>query len=467
MAANLWYAVAVFIDRDREQAQLREASEQAPSFAVVVGRRRVGKSFLLANALAGERVVSFQGDEQGERQHLELLAEEAGRALLGMPALRFDDWDGALGFFGAQAAQAPLTLVLDEFQYLWDAQPALDSIIQRHWDRWQREGVPILLVLCGSALSLMERALEHGSPLYGRATLRLLITPLDYRFASEFARTGDPEKLLRRYAVLGGTPQYQVWAGPGELRATIRDRILTKGAPLYEDPLHVLREGEGIRDPGTYLAILSAIARGATHHNEIAQQAGIASANLSRKIERLEALGYVQPVFPLAAGSSEDRSVYRIVDPFFRFWFRYVARNRSRLERGRVDEVLGEVMDDLDNLMGRVFEDCCRHWVGHYADEELVGRSEQLGSWWSRDGRVEIDIVGVRRHRYELLGSCRWSRTVDEDALDHLYEQRAALGGKAAKARLSLFAREGFTDRLRARAADEGVILVTAADLFA
>ena len=93
-------------------------------------------------------------------------------------------------------------------------------------------------------------------------------------------------------------------------------------------------------------------------------------------------------------------------DPFFCFWFRSVARNRSRLERGHVDEELGEVTADLDNLIGQTFEDCCRHWVGHHARVELVGRSEQLGSWWSCDGRVEIDIVGVRRHRYERLGSC-------------------------------------------------------------
>ncbi len=457
----------MIINRETEQAQLREAQEQAPALVVIMGRRRVGKSFLLAETLTGERIVSFQGDEQGEAQQLELLAEEAGRVLLGAPALRFDNWDSALTFFGAQASQAPLTLVLDEFQYLWSSQPALDSIIQRHWDRWQREGVLITLVLCGSALSLMEKLLAHGSPLYGRATVRPTIMPLDYRFASEFATTNDAERLLRRYAVFGGTPQYQVWAGQGDLRTLIRERVLTKGASLYEDPLHLLREGEGIRDPGTYLSILAAIARGATHHNEIAQQAGITTANLSKKIARLEELGYVQPVYPVSADGRDDRSVYRIADPFFRFWFRYVSRNRSRLERGRVDEVLDEVMADIDNLMGPAFEECCRQWVGRYADEGLVGRPEQIGSWWSRDGSVEIDIVGVRRHRYELLGSCKWRRTVDESVLDQLYEHRASLGGKAARARLALFARDGFSQGIHERAGQEGVLLVTAGDLFA
>jgi hypothetical protein len=74
-----------------------------------------------------------------------------------------------LTFFGEQAAREALTVVLDEFQWRKAAQPALDSIIQRHWDAWERDGVPITLVLSGSALTMMEGLLEQGAPLYGRA----------------------------------------------------------------------------------------------------------------------------------------------------------------------------------------------------------------------------------------------------------------------------------------------------------
>ena len=71
--------------------------------------------------------------------------------------------------------------MLDEFQWLKAAQPALDSIIQRHWDGWDRDGVPITLVLSGSALTLMERMLDQGAPLFGRAAARPRLQPLDYR----------------------------------------------------------------------------------------------------------------------------------------------------------------------------------------------------------------------------------------------------------------------------------------------
>lgn len=455
------------VDRGREAAQIEEAAKSTPALIVVIGRRRVGKSFLLAHMFTAQRTVSLQGDEQSEQAHLDLLAAETGRVLLGAPALAFSSWDDALSFLGEQARREPLTVILDEFQWLKAAQPALDSIIQRHWDRWDGEGVKLTLVLCGSALTLMERLLDRGAPLFGRALARPRLQPLDFREAAAFADTDDPEALLRRWAVLGGTPQYLLWAGRGEVQEVIERRILAKDAPLYDEPRHLLREGEGIRDSGTYLAILRALAGGATHHNEIAQRAGVPTGNLARKIERLEDLGYVDRRRRMAAGGEEGRVGYEISDPYFRFWFRYVAGNRSRLERGRVQEVLPEILADLDNTMGWAFERCCRDWVSGYAEEASVGSPQEIGSWWSRDGKTEVDIVGVRKHRYVLVGSCKWRRVADVDVLAGLFRQRDALGPKAAGAKLAIFARDGFTGALRSRAEAEQVLLLTAADLFA
>jgi AAA+ ATPase superfamily predicted ATPase len=458
--------VQELIDREREQRQMLEVARTPPALIVMVGRRRVGKSFLLARTFTDARTVSFQGDEQNERRHLELLAGEAGRTLLGTDALSFATWEDALRFFGEQARREPLTLILDEFQWLKAAQGALDSIIQRHWDEWNRDGVPITLVLSGSALTLMERLLDRGAPLFGRATARPRLAPLDYRESAAFAGTSDPVELLRRWAVLGGTPQYQLWAGEGALEEIIAQRILAKDSSLYDDPRHLLREGEGIRDPGTYLAILGAVAKGATHHNEIAQQAGVPTGNLARKLERLEDLGYVAPRYPLAADGIEDRSSYQITDPYFRFWFRYVANNRSRLESGRTEEVRDEILTDLDNIMGWSFEQCCRRWLRAYAAEDSIGAPQQIGSWWSRNGQIEVDVVGVRKHRYVLVGSCKWRRIAGIDILEDLYAKQERLGPRAAGARRVLFAREGFTAEVRERAAADDALLLTAADLY-
>jgi AAA+ ATPase superfamily predicted ATPase len=453
------------IDRELELSRLREAIERPPQLVLLRGRRRIGKSFLLVHALGKSRGIFFQADEQNERAHLDLLAEEVGRLIGPRVPLRFDSWDLALETIGELAREAPLAIVLDEFQWLKAAQPSLDSIIQRHWDRWQREGTPVTLILSGSALRLMEELLAPGAPLYGRADYLPLLGPLDYRDASLFVkRRIGAESKLRRYGVLGGTPQYQVWAGGGDLDSLIAERILAKGESLYEEPLHLLREEQEIRDPATYFAIVRAIAMGCTRASEISNEVQVPVPNAIKMLNRLETLGYLEARAPLSArGREAKRSSYRLTDPFFRFWFRFVFPNRSLLARGRVKEVLRIIERDLDVFMGHVFEDCCREWIGRHAGDDLPA-SQELGSWWSRDGQTEIDVVGVSRGRYDLLASCKWSKAAPASALERLLDQRDALP-KAGGAQLAIFAR-GFSVALERRAGEEGVALIAMDRLF-
>jgi len=453
------------IDRESELTRLREAIASSPQLVILRGRRRIGKSFLLTHALGRERGVFFQADEQSERAHLDLLAREVGRLLGPRVPLRFESWDEALETIGALAQDAPLTIVLDEFQWLVAAQPSLESIVQRHWDEWQRNSTPVTLILSGSALRLMEELLAPGAPLFGRANYRPLLEPLDYRDAALLApRRLSAESKLRRYAVLGGTPQYQVWAGGAGLSELIATRILAKGESLYEEPLHLLREEQEIRDPSTYFAIVREIAAGRTRTGQIANATQISTPNLSKMLRRLETLGYVEARVPLSPkGPEARRASYRLTDPFFRFWFRFVFPNRSLLERGRTKEVLGIIERDLDVYMGLAFEDCCREWAGRFAGDALPA-SQHLGSWWSRDGQTEIDLVGTSRGRYDLLASCKWTRKAPVSALEQLLEQRDSLP-RAGNAKLAIFAR-GFSAALERRAADEGVALVGIDRLF-
>jgi len=453
------------IDRETELDRLKEAIANPPQLVILRGRRRVGKSFLLTHAIGRERGVFFQADEQDERSQLDTFAREVARLLSPRVPLRFDSWDEALETVGELAHEAPLAIVLDEFQWLIAAQPSLESIVQRHWDVWQRDRVPATLILSGSALRLLEELLGPGAPLFGRADYRPLLGPLGYRDASLFASPRlSAESKLRRYAVLGGTPQYQVWAGKGSLSELIATRILAKGESLFEEPLHLLREEQEIRDPGTYFAVVREIATGRTRVSEISNATRIPTPNLAKMLRRLEALGYLEARSPLSPkGPEARRTSYRLTDPFFRFWFRFVFPNRSLLERGQVKEVERIVERDMDTYMGLAFEDCCREWAGRFAGRALPA-SQRFGSWWSRDGQTEIDMVGTSRGRYDLLASCKWTRRAPASALKQLLDQRDALP-KAAGARLAIFAR-GFSAALERRAEEEGVALIGVDELF-
>jgi AAA+ ATPase superfamily predicted ATPase len=429
---------------------------------VMRGRRRVGKSYLLDRSFAEHRLVYFQADEGEAHGHLNLMASEVGR-LINAP-VAFTDWNEALASLGEQALRQPLVVVLDEFQWMLTAEPMLDSIIMRHFDRWERERVPITFVISGSALTMMEQLLEGERPMYGRAGYRPFLQPFDYRDAALFASaSASSTHKLQRYAILGGTAQYQVWAGRAIIRDILMRRVLTKDEPLFEEPLQLIRGESAIREPGNYYELLRAIARGATKFNEILQQSQISSSQLlTERLDRLAKLRYIEERRPLGGNGSTSWSVS---DPFFRFWFRYVYPNRSRLQRGRVNEVCEAILADLDNHMGTVFEEVCRDWAGrHSTDPKLVG-AEDIGAYWTRTHDIEVDLVARGRDGIVAVGSCKWSTRADAHDLDRLIESRGKIHG-AGNAALYVFARD-FHISLVERAARDGVRLVSADELFA
>ena len=176
------------------------------------------------------------------------------------------------------------------------AQPALPSIIQRDWDRWQRERVPITLVLSRQRPELMEGLLTYSAPLYGRATQRPLLDAARLPRRGRLRPQHSPEALLRRYAVLGGTPQYQMWAGDRGARA---DRArgdphegaaaLRRAAPPAARRRRHPRPRHLPRDP----------ARDRGWGDDVQRDrpaGGRADRQPRARLERLEELGYVIPV---------------------------------------------------------------------------------------------------------------------------------------------------------------------------
>jgi AAA+ ATPase superfamily predicted ATPase len=448
------------IDRQEELKRLRDAADQAPQLVVMRGRRRVGKSYLLDRSFAERRLVYFQADEGETRGHLDFLAGELGR-LINVP-VAFADWNEALSALGEQARQQPLVVVLDEFQWMLSAEPLLDSIVMRHFDRWEREHIPIALVISGSALSTMEQLLEGARPMFGRAGYRPFLRPFDYRDASLFADGMSVTQKLQRYGVLGGTAQYQVWAGSSPIQEIVQRKILTKDEPLFEEPLQLIRGESAIREPGNYYEVLRSIARGATQFNEILQRSKAPSGQLlTARLERLATLGYIAQRQSLGGNGSTS---WAVSDPFFRFWFRYVYPNRSRLQRGRVEEVSATILSDLDNHMGSIFEQVCRDWAGRYSADPPLAGAEEIGAYWTRTHDVEVDLIARDRKGVLAVGSCKWSERADSHDFDRLLELRGRIRG-AGSATPYVFARD-FHPTLLRRAEREPVRLVSADELF-
>ncbi|MBE0411154.1 MAG: ATP-binding protein, partial [Anaerolineales bacterium] len=313
----------MFINRESELDLLekRFTSGKAELF-VLYGRRRVGKTELLARFCDGKRAVFFVSDLGSEVSLRSALSSEVNSTLLGRDNISavYATWEELFKAIGQAAQLERLVVVLDEFPYLINAYNPLTSILQRVWDQALNNS-QVMLILCGSYIGMMEDSvLGYQAPLYGRRTGQYLLEPLQFKDARLFFLDYSLEDQVRTYAVYGGTPAYLLsLQGTTSLVQNIQDGILTRGSFLYDEVRFILQQE--LREPRNYFAILQAIAAGKTRLNEIKQATGIDGA--TAYLDTLQQLFLVKRRVPVTETQPHKsrRGIYRLRDPYLRFWF--------------------------------------------------------------------------------------------------------------------------------------------------
>jgi AAA+ ATPase superfamily predicted ATPase len=456
----------MFLGRTQELGRLREEfAAPRPSLLVIYGRRRVGKSTLLREATKDVPHVLYQATRVTAALNLEALKAEIARVLGADDLLNgLGDWLGVLTYLARRADATPgLVVVLDEFPYLADADPALPSIIQKFWDSGAPHAGRLNLVLCGSMIAHMEDLLAERNPLYGRKTLALDVGPLLLRDAAGFFPGYAAEDRLLAYAIFGGVPFYLQLCDPAvSLGENVIKLLLTNAGPLVDEP-SVLLQSE-LRDIQRYASILAAIADGCTKLGEISGRVGDIgdSSRLSPYMERLDRMHLVRAVRSLdAEPKSRDRR-YFIADPLVSFWHRFVRPNMSSVTQGFGATVWShQIAPRLDEFMGRAFEGICREHARAHSQERLSAPAQQIGQVWGSD--YDIDVAGRLLDGSMLYGECKWRRgEVGEDVLDTLIDraERTAYGRDVDRQYFILYARAGFKPAVWERAASDGRIIL-------
>jgi AAA+ ATPase superfamily predicted ATPase len=444
--------VAVFVNRASELALLEKHynSSHAELF-VLYGRRRVGKTELLAHFCEGKRNVFFVADQVPEQNLRASLSRAINDTIFGSGQMgaTYNTWDDLLNTLAQQAQSERLIVVIDEFPYLITAYPPLGSILQRIWDSSLKNS-QIMLILNGSYIGMMEETiLGYKAPLYGRRTAQYLLEPLDFLDAQHFFLPYDPDDRLRAYAVYGGTPAYLQTIDPNlPLEKNILEGILERGSILYDEVRFILQQE--LREPRNYYAVMQAIASGNTRQNEIKLASGL--DNIAPYLETLRELHLVERIVPVTETQPHKsrQGIYRLKDNYARFWFRFILPNRSQLERGASKIVYDTAIGpELDRFTSATFEQVCYQYFWQKGLEgklPLVPLS--IGGWWKANQEVDLVLLGEKQM---MMVECKWSsRPVGMDILQNL-ESKASNVLQDAGQRTILYAlcsRSGFTDQL-------------------
>lgn len=439
----------MFIGRERELNSLEKlyASDKF-EFAVIYGRRRVGKTALINHFIRNKKAIYFMGVESNDKQNLENFSKNILEYGVGIQAdTAFLSFQAALEYVFQLAEKERLILAIDEYPYVARSSRSLASTLQLLIDKY-KENSKLMLILCGSSMSYMEdHVLAYKAPLYGRRTAQMKMQPFDFADACRYFKNFSDEDKALIYGIVGGTPQYLLQMDDKlSIEENIKNTFLNPTSSLFEEPENLLKQE--VREPALYNAIITAIATGSTRMAEISTKVGAETSVCAAYLKNLLALGLVQKETPYGEKASR-KSIYAIDDNMFRFWYRFVPENYSIISRGASDIAYKRMEPHLSDYMGKVFEEICKQYLWKLL---LKGQSPvefgELGRWWGTDpfthSQTEIDIMGEQDKNTALFGECKWTNErVDTGVLETLAKRGQLF--HYGKIYMVLFAKRGFT----------------------
>lgn len=392
-----------FYDRENELNVLREIEDQShksATFTVLMGRRRVGKTSLIMRAMQGVESVYLFVSKDNEAflcgKFQRAIEEQLNIQVYGT-LTHFRDLFEVLM---RESKTRPFTVIIDEFQNLHKVNPAIFSEIQDVWDRYHTES-HMNLIASGSILSLMRRIFENeNEPLYGRPTSKMTLRPFSIATFKQIFRDHYPnyknEDLLCLYMLTGGVAKYvELLMDAG---CYTKEKMLNYVCRMDS---YFLSEGKDIinnefgADYNTYYSILQLIANGLNHRSDIDGALQKDSGTFLQNLE--QNFGMVQRIRPILASPNSKMTSYEIIDPFLRFWFRFICPYQALIESGQLKLLRENIAAHYEQFTGRTLE--------RYFQAQLMetGAYTRIGNWWDKKGENEIDVIALNEFNHTGL----------------------------------------------------------------
>jgi AAA+ ATPase superfamily predicted ATPase len=429
---------------------------EAPGKCVLMrGRRRVGKSRLAEVFVeaSGVPTLYFTASRQGIRE-LDFFAQEVAASDLPGASLfsgvRLDSWDSALRLLGQALPDGePSVVVIDEFPYLVEQDSEVEATFQKQWDR-SLSRKPVLLILIGSDLAMMEALNTHDRAFYQRGT-EMVVPALSPSEAASIVGAPTAADAFDAYLLTGGLPLIcDEWPAGVSIWDYLEQALSSPTSALIVSAERVL----AAEFPSEALAldVLSQIGAGETTFTNIARAAGgLQATSLKRALDLLTTKRVVARELPLSTKPSKEAR-YRVADPYLRFWLAFVGPHMAEIERGRSDRVLRRIRDGWTSWRGRAIEPVVREALRRLLPfKGLAG--EAVGGFWTRTNTPEVDLVGADRaplvSRITFTGTIKWRETepLDGSDLNALAHSTAQVPGAGHDTPLVAVSRSGVTAR--------------------
>ncbi len=428
------------IGRKKEIAEIQRLYDsEKPEMLVVYGRRRVGKTFLVDNALKDKITFRHAGLSPVETNGKNNLKEQLKHFYLNLKLYGFNEkkcpssWQEAF-FYLAQFLQQKddktrQVVFLDELPWMDTPRSGFITAFEGFWNTWACHRDNFMLVVCGSSNSwILNNLIDSHGGLYGRATYEIKLSPFSLSECREFFEERNIEMsdydIIQSYMVLGGIPYYLGYLERGYSLAQNIDNLFWNKNPRLRDEFNRLFDS-AFDSPEEIKKIVRLL--GKRHYGytrqEIIQNTGTANGGLlSKRLKALVASDFVSEYIPFGKGARE--TTYKLSDPFCIFYLNFLD-GKLHPENYWADNQFSQ---GFAAWRGIAFEEVCfchlkqiKYALG-ISGISSENVSLRLDEKTSGDGKgMQIDLLIIRKDM--VVNMCEIKFYNDEYIVTSEYEQ--------------------------------------------
>lgn len=472
----------MFVGRERELKALKDVYDKNGfGMTVIYGRRRVGKSTLIREFIKDKKAIFYTATRVGAERNLELFSKQVMDVLApSMSTATFKSIESVFDIITNNVqGKDKVILVIDELPYWVEKDEALLSILQKYIDtQWTDKN--IMVILCGSALSFMEKkVLSEKSAIFGRRDSQIKLEAFDYRDSGMFVPEYSAEEKAISYGVTGGVAKYLSLFDPDKnLDENIIRLFFSNDGYLFDETRNLLIQE--FSDVTLVNNIIEQVASGENTLSNIASKVHEKETTVLYSLEKLVNVGLVEKRNCITEEKNKKKTQYVLKDHMFKFWYQFIPKAISVIEMGQGQVYYERVVKpQLHSFMGSVFEEMCRYYTLQEGIKGTYGTFlTQTGAWWGveqiidEEGKkyfqsADIDVVGVSSvDKMAVVGECKFkNEMIGKEIYETLLRRTKLLSGNYQIVRYLLFSLSGFTKWFDNRDI-QNVVKITIEDLY-
>ena len=428
------------VGREHEIKQLMNLYKSKSSqFVVVYGRRRVGKTFLIDEALSGKitfrhaglsPVEKSTGKNQTQQQlkHFYNSLIMHGASKSHCPRNWLEAFLMLEIFLQSNDCGKRQVVFLDELPWMDTAKSGFMTAFEGFWNNWACHRRNLMLIVCGSATSwIQNKLIDNYGGLYNRITARPIhLKPFTLKECEEFYHSKNIRMsqydIVQSYMIYGGIPYYMNLLETGRsLNQNVNATFFAKDAILKDEFVRLF--SSVFSNPQAMIAIVRTLNQRHSGYTraELLKKTGLKNnGDFSFMLKALIASNFVEKYVPFGLGTRNAH--YRLIDTFCRFYLNFVEGKTSL----PTDFWQGDASQQIVTWRGITFEDVCQNHISQIKHAlGISGLTTKESSWAYRgddetDG-TQIDLLIERPDH--VMNACEIKFYSDDFVVDKSYNR--------------------------------------------